>query len=200
MTTPSVGPPQRQATPKDVEADDEVVKARADALANLRRNAARWAASVSAVLAVFASATVVKGPADAGIPAAGAYRDPLGIALGVGLALALAAVGLASLAAQETTGRTTDLPAARHRAARTAAWQLRWSKRAAFLAAVSLLAALGLTWIAGGRGDEVQFVRRDGQTSCGTLVPSTGGVSVTDDSGTVPFNDVLSVRPAKDCP
>lgn len=175
--------------------DDEAAEAQHQQLALVRAAAAAWGTAISSLLGVFALVAFVKGPTT--------FTDVKGSAASAAALLVLlaavaaaVAVLLAALAAQ---GVPRDLAILdgwelRHQTAvraRTATVQLAWSRILGVLAALIVLAAVGLTWLTAlhqsqaEKSQQLLLVTKDGVVHCGTLVKLPQGLALKQTDGTI---------------
>lgn len=197
VTKVAEAPPTWLDDPDDWRWQTEAEEAAHTNLATIRTTATSWAGSVSALLGIFGTVAVVKGPdafKDIGTPT-GWYV--LGLLVGA-TALAGTAVIFAAIAAQGTP----------HRLDRADGWALKWfhgtraytsfrylliSRLLCGLAAVAVFAGLIVTWVDGlTAGDaptsqHALVIAQDGTASCielktdatGKLVGVSGAAQVT---------------------
>ena len=213
---PEIAPTPEQwgLAPDDLRWEDEALEEHHHGLTTVRSSAAKWGESIGALLGVFALVAFVKGP-DTFTDITGVEAEAAALLVVLAAAFAGAAVMLAALAAQ---GTATDvslldgwalrtLTAARTKAA---AKQLAWSRVLAVGAAMLVLVAVGLTWLAALRErDEsgatsqhaVVISQASGEVVCGELTMARGTLSVTPANGPSQHIAALeSVSIVKGCP
>lgn len=151
-----------------------------NALPNARAVAEKWAGSITALLGIFGIAGFIKGRDDVA-DLTPHTRAAVAVLLAVALASGVAAVFLASLAAQGGVKRL-QLPTARrlrewsNERVGAIAWQLAASRLLSLLAVTSFALAVGFIWF--GHRATVATLRvtpTHGKPVCGELKSSRGG-------------------------
>jgi len=180
-------------------------------LAQVRGVAAKWSATVTAVLGVFGVAALVEGAEEIRKLEtwAGAVIALLGLLAAVAGLVALVATGLAARGLPRhfdyVSGASLRLEARRE--ARSALARVRRGVWATVIAALLVIAAFGLLLSAPEKPDEVESLRvetRSGTVLCGkqrdalpgqvAVEPATGGRS-----DPIPLGDVQSVKAVTEC-
>ena len=141
----------RAATPEDLRWEERAADLAFNELPNIRAAAERWVATLGAVIGVFGVVLVVKGPADITKIENGVLYVLVGVLVAGAAVCALVAIVLGAYAAQGNPRNveryTGEYIRARYREeVRTAAKQLRRSRRAAIAAVLLLACAIGVTW------------------------------------------------------
>jgi hypothetical protein len=189
-------PEQWGFAPDDARWEDEATEEHHKGLVTIRASATKWGESIGALLGVFALVAFVKGP-ESFTDVSGTEAEAAALLVVAAAALAAAAVLLAALAAQgiPENVRLLDgwalrtLTAAR---TRSAAKQLGWSRVLAVCAAMLVLFAVGMTWLAALRErDEAEPAAQrallinaaGGEVVCGTLTITAGRLTVTPKTG-----------------
>jgi hypothetical protein len=187
-------------------------EARHEQLVRARDAAKNWGQTIAALLGIFATVAFIKGPESLDkIPGDNAYAVVAMIAA-AGAAAALA-VYYAAIAAQGTPKQVKNFDGWRLKHitqadAASVAGQLRASRAFALIAAVTLLGAMGVAWLAslsarGGetKGQTLLVVTQAGVPTCGTLARGDDGKLVLKFGETnVPLADVGKVVEVDSCP
>lgn len=191
--------------------DDEAEEAQHQQLALVRSAATSWGTAISSLLGVFALVAFVKGPTT--------FTDVKGSAASAAALLVLlaavaaaVAVLLAALAAQGVPRKVAILDGweLRHQTAvraRAATVQLAWSRILGVLAALIVLAAVGLTWLTASEQSQAPnsqlllLVTKDGVLHCGSLVKLPQGLGLKQADGTiVDATNAREIETTEACP
>jgi hypothetical protein len=197
--------------PDDERWEQEAGELLHQSLPRIQEAAGKWGQSVTAVLGAFTLAAFLKGPQSfTDIPSPWTVLV-IGLVL-LGALAAAAAIYTAALAAQGSPRWVAQLDgwqlkALHKQLGRHAAWLLNFSRALTAGAALVVLAAMAVAWLANSLGDQqpaarsVLVVWRSGQVQCGHL---TGGATPTmklpGGQATVQLRDVAQLVPVDHCP
>jgi hypothetical protein len=209
--TPPPAPANWGQGADDKKWNDEADAISHTALADVRRVAEKWGATVAALLGVFGVVVFAKGPdALTEIPGNDAYAV-LALAL-LAVVFAAAATYCGALAAQGTPASLANLNGWTLKQLYSdrlpkAVRLLKASRALALAAALLILGAVAIGWLAAldaraaSNGQSALVVRADGSVICGKLKRSSGQLVL--DSGTGPATPLTQVRQVvtvDDCP
>jgi hypothetical protein len=158
-----------------------------DALTRVRGAAEKWAASLAAILGLFGTLVLVRGPSDISTLQS-PYRVIVGVVLGLALIAAAIAIYDAALAAQGTPREVAwpsgpELRQWERDQAVKAKSRLRRSRGLTFVAVGLVVLASALTWYAPTAGSTVLVIPAQGAAACGELTNGALGPAIETGAG-----------------